>query len=94
MNNKKFLIFLGIVVGLIIVGLIVFWIFKPSPSSEKTGFPTGFFPAGGQNAPGKTLPGTPATPPPTIQPGQQEPLTQLTQNAVIGPTFLEKDKGR
>ena len=84
--NKKFLIILGSIIGLIIIGLIVFWIFYPEKTKESitTGF--GLFPGGGERITVQPEEKGQTTPP-TIQPGQEKPLIQLTKKAVSGATF-------
>ncbi len=89
--DKKYLIIIGAVIGLIIIGLIIFFIFR-KPSTTETG-PTagGAFPAGGGKIPAETTTASGiVNPPPTIQAGQERPLVQLTQKAVSGATFIEK----
>lgn len=86
MESKKILIILGIIIGLIIVGLIVFWIFYPERAEESitTGF--GLFPSSGERIVSQpAAPGAGA--PPTIEAPQQKPLVQITQKAVSGATF-------
>jgi len=85
--NKRILIILGIVVGLIIVGLILFLVLYPGKTSQTITTVFGLFPGGGEKI--TTQPGTggQAGVPPTIQPGQEKPLIQLTQKAVSGATF-------
>ncbi len=93
--NKNFLIALGIIVGLIIIGLILFWFVylgKPVPPAAKSIFPSGFFPSSEKKTTGQIAPGSVVNPPPTIQAGQQRPLTQLTEKAVSNATFVEKTK--
>ena len=89
--NKKYFIIIGTVVGLIIIGLIIFWITRPATPAPGAGT-NGAFPADGKKVPvGTTTPGTIVNPPPTIiQPGQQRPLVQLTQKAISGATSIEK----
>lgn len=85
--NKRFLIILGIIIGLIIVGLIVFWIFYPEKTEESitTGF--GLFPGGGERIGAQPPAAGPGAGPPTIEAPQQKPLIQITQKAVSGATF-------
>ncbi len=93
--NKKILIALGIIVGLIITGLVLFWFVyleKPVPPAAESIFPGGLFPSSGEKTTGQITPGSVVNPPPTIQAGQQKPLVQLTEKAVSGATFLEKIK--
>ncbi|MFH0803662.1 MAG: hypothetical protein V1877_00905 [Candidatus Tagabacteria bacterium] len=93
--NKKILIALGIIVGLIIIGLVIFWFVylgKPIPPAAESIFPGGLFPSAEKKTIGQIAPGSVVNPPPTIQAGQQKPLTQLTEKAVAGATFIEKIK--
>jgi hypothetical protein len=93
--NKNFLIILGIIVGLVIVGLIVFWIFYPggtTTTSVTTLF--GLFPGGGEKISIQSPPSLGPEAPVTIQLGQQRTLIQLTQKAVVGATFTGEGKVR
>jgi hypothetical protein len=93
--NKNFLIILGIIVGLVIVGLIVFWIFYPggtTTTSVTTLF--GLFPGGGEKTSVQSPPPLGPEAPVTIQLGQQRTLIQLTQKAVVGATFTGEGKVR
>ena len=90
MANKKYLIIIGIVAGLIILGLVLFLILRPTTPAPGTEA-GGAFPAGGGKIPaGATTASGLTNPPPTIQAGQERPLVQLTQKAVSGATFIEK----
>ncbi len=93
--DKRYLILLGIIVGLVIIGLIVFWIFylgRQAPSAVQNLFPSGFFPSGEKEKAGQPAPGTVVNPPPTTQHSQTKSFVQLTQKAVSGATFIEKIK--
>ncbi len=93
--NKKILIALGIIVGLIITGLVLFWFVyleKPVPPAAESIFPGGLFPSAEKKTAGQIIPGAVVNPPPTISAGQQKPLTQLTEKAVSCATFIEKIK--
>ncbi len=83
--DKRYLIIIGIIAGLVIIGLIAFWIFRAT-APETTPTPEGSpFPSG-TKIPGQ--PATPTTPTPTIPPGELKQLTQLTQKPVSGATFI------
>ena len=90
--DKRYLIIIGVIVGLVIIGLIVFWVYfaKPAPATQPAFPDGGTFPAAGGKTPGQaTTPG--AAPTPTIiSPGPLKPLTQLTQKPISGATFVEK----
>jgi hypothetical protein len=95
MDNKKILITLGIIVGLIIIGLVLFWFVyleKPVPQTVESIFPSGLFPSAEKKTAGQISPDSVFNPPPTISAGQQKSLNQLTEKAVSGATFLEKIK--
>lgn len=86
--DKKFLIVIGIIAGLIVAGLILFWtIGRPEPAKNELP-KTGAFPSAAGRLPGQATAGGPTAPSQIIQPGQQKPLTQLTQKAVSGATFI------
>ncbi len=90
--DKRYLVLIGAIVGLVIIGLIVFWVYfaKPAPATQPTFPGGGTFPAAGGKTSGQpTTPGA-ATTPTIISPGPLKSLTQLTQKPVIGATFVEK----
>ncbi len=83
--DKRYLTIIGIITGLIVIGLIVFWVSMattPATTPAPLGNP---FPSG-TNIPAQ--PKTPTTPTPTIPPGQLRQLTQLTQKSVSGAIFI------
>jgi hypothetical protein len=91
--DKRYLIIIGIIAGLIAIGLIVFWVLYSRGSIAPTEIPfSGLFPSAAPKTPEEQIPQTPppTTPPFTIHPGQKQALTQLTQKAVSGATFIEK----
>lgn len=89
--NKKFFIVIGGVMGLVILGLAIFWFLYPGAKPSKESVFPGLFPEEGERLPGKQ-PAVITAPPPTIQPGEQQPLNQLTQKPISAATFLEKQK--
>jgi len=83
--DKRYLIIIGVITGLIIIGLIAFWIFRataPETAPAPTGSP---FPSGAKMP---AQPTTPTTPIPTIPAGELKQLTQLTQKPISGATFI------
>ncbi len=88
--DKKYLILIGIVAGLTIVGLIVFWgFFGPGTAPAPITTENGGFPEAGKSP--LVIPQTGLTPPPpTISAGQQKALNQLSEKAVAGATYTEK----
>ncbi len=83
--DKRYLIIIGVITGLIIIGLIAFWIFRAT-TPETTPTPAGSpFPSGTKMP---AQPTTPATPTTTIPPGELRQLTQLTQKPISGATFI------
>ncbi len=86
--NKKFIILIGAVVGLIIVGLIVFWIFYAKKSPGPTTETPGLFPTGEKISSPLSPPSITQQPAPTTQTRQLKSLVQLTQKPVIGAIYV------
>ena len=92
--DKRYLIIIGTIAGLTIIGLILFWTLGGAKPASEGKFPEGgAFPSSLTGVPGQMPSQGPANPPPTIFPGQQKSLTQLTKKAVSGAIFTEKDSG-
>jgi hypothetical protein len=89
MDNKKLLIILGVIIGLIIVGLILFLVLYPKETKESATTLFGIFPSPGEKITVQPSAEGPIAAPPTIETGQRKPLFQLTQKAVSAATFAK-----
>lgn len=91
--DKRYLFVVGTIAVLVVIGLSVFWLFlrSSSPTTEEPLGGAGSFPVSGQGTAGQIMP-LQTAPLPTISPGQQKPLTKLTQKAISGATYIEKEQ--
>ncbi len=89
--NKKSLIIIAIIAGLVIMGFAAFWfLFKNQTKPGGNTFLSYFFPFAAEQ-PIEQFPASTTTPP-TIQLGQADSLNQLTKVAVADATTVIKEK--